>query len=306
MATPNELTWSSLTRAINEMKPPQRFLKGLIFGDDDPQTTPSVEISIEHRGREVAPFVKRGSEAYLVGGDSEQFYTVDTPMIRIKRPLHPSEYLFNRTPGTPIFINGRTQRQATRRKLARSIGKLETLIQNAEELLCGQALGGTITYNPSDGGTATNRYHKRNLDAFTIDFTGFGFQEVTLSTPDRWDEGTAYAGDPYVDFLRAQRGISDAVGLNPTHCIMGRQASEAFIQIPAVKEQLDNRRMLFGNLDLTQRFTDQGAHFMGTFGGIQVWEYNRQLELYPLNSLPGFPDESGSDVTPFILDDKAA
>lgn len=305
MATPSELTWTSLTRAVNEMKPPQRFIKELLFPSFETKSTRTIELSIEHRGRQVAPFVKHGSEAFLIGGDQDQFYTVDPPMIRIKRALQPSEFMFNRQPGTVIFISGGSQRAAIRKAIAKASGKLLFLIQNAEEYLCCSALNGAVTYNPNDLGSAGSLYHQRLLDAFTIDFTGLGYGGTALLSTDQWDNAS-YAGDPYVDFLRAQRAISDGVGLNPTHAIFGRNAAEAFVKLAKVKTQLDNRRMLFGNLDLTHKFTEQGAHFMGTFAGIQCWEYNRQVELFPTTGLLGaYGPESATPASPWLLDNDA-
>ena len=76
MATINELKWASMTRAINEIKGPQTFLKTLLFGNEDPKPTEDIEISTFTGGRDAAPFVKRGAAGLLVSPFGETFATV--------------------------------------------------------------------------------------------------------------------------------------------------------------------------------------------------------------------------------------
>jgi len=169
-------------------------------------------------------------------------------------------------------------------------------MQNAEEFLACQAIAGAISYNPTDAGDPNGFFsHRRVFDAFTIDFSSLGYSERTLTTGMEWDTTVTagYQGDPFEDFLNCKRDISDASGLAPTHAIFGRAASTAFVKLQQVRDLLDNRRLLAGNIDLTNAFTDQGALFLGSFAGVQCWEYQRQMELFPKGGFLG-TDESNA------------
>lgn len=257
------LQWASLTQAINEIKSPNQFIKKLLFGDHQPQATENIEFGVFTGDREVAPFVERDGEAIPVSGYGEVFQTVSPPNIRIKRPVKPSTLLFNRHPGEVIFIESQDQLvSAAERHVARDVKRLADLITNAEEYLCALALRGVISYTAADEAN------------FTITLPKPSGNNVTLSL--FWDGGSE---DPAADFATAKKLISDEVGLQPTDCIMGSEAMDAFMASDAVKAILDQRNIQAGQLSLEEQFRDDGAIYLGRFCGVKCWGYPRTVKV---------------------------
>lgn len=272
MATSIEcLKWQSLTAAINEIKSPNSFIKNLLFGRHQTFPTESVEVGLLTGARDMAPFVRKDGEAILVGGLGESFRTVGFPSIRIKRPFTASELLFGRRPGTVIFPTKGQQLSAIEQHIARDLQHMADMIANAEEWLCAQALTGEISY------TAADEAH------FVVTMpkpTGH-----TLNVAATW--GTAATATPGVDFLAAKRLMHEEHGLPVTDALLSKAAAANFIKIAEVKELLDNRRILIGDLDLRRQFEASGALYLGEIYGVRVWEYGRAVIL---------PDGSSEDL----------
>ena len=256
------LSWSSLTQAVNEIKSPNQFLKRLVFTQHETQPTESIEFGLFTGDREVAPFVERDGEAIPVSGYGEVFQTVSAPNIRIKRPIKPSELLFNRRPGTVIFPGAGEIVSAAEAHVARDAKRLADLVTNAEEYLCALAIRGVISYTAADESN------------FTITIPKPAGNTVTLAT--FWDDP---AGTPSADFLTAKKLVSDEVGLGITHCILGSEAMTAFLQNDEVKALMDINNVSAGALTLMEQFNQDGAIFLGVFCGVQVWGYPRTVKV---------------------------
>lgn len=257
------LSWASLTAAINEIKSPNQFIRRLVFGAHETQPTETIEFGVFTGDREVAPFVERDGEAIPVSGYGEVFQTVSPPNIRIKRPVKPSELLFNRRPGTVIFAQSADQIvSAAEAHVARDVKRLADLVTNAEEYLCCLALRGVISYVAADEAN------------FTITIPKPAGNNVTLST--FWDD---LANDPAADFKTAKSLIANEVGLGVTDCVMGSEAAAAFLASDTVKGLLDNRNISAGTITLTEQYRDDGSLFLGTFCGVRCWEYARTVKV---------------------------
>lgn len=256
------LQWASLTAAINEIKSPNVFLKKLLFGNHDPQPTENIEFGIFTGDREIAPFVERDGEAIPVSGYGEVFQTVSPPNIRIKRPVKPSELLFNRRPGTVIFATSGDVVSAAEQHVARDVKRLADMVSNSEEYLCALAIRGVISYVSADEAN------------FTITIPKPSGNNVTLTT--FWDDT---AGTPSVDFLLAKQLCSDEVGLGVTHVILGSEAMTAFLGNDEVKALLDTKNVSAGALTLMEQFKDDGAIYFGIYCGVQVWGYPRTVKV---------------------------
>jgi hypothetical protein len=255
--------WQSLTATINETKSPNTFLKTLLFGAHQSFPTETIEIGLLTGDRTIAPFVQRDGEAIAVAGLGESFQTVGFPNISIKRPFTASELLFNRRPGSVVFPSGDQQLSAIEAHIARDMKRMADLISNAEEYLCSLALTGEISYTSADEHTFTVTYPKPGGH--------------TVNTAATW--ATASTATPSVDFTTAKRLIAGTHDLPTTHCIMSQEASTNFIQIAEVKTNLDNRRLLTGDLDLRRQFELSGALFLGNYMGVDCWEYARSVNV---------------------------
>ncbi len=266
MASADELTWASLTGAVNEIKSPNNFVLRLLYGNKDPKPTESIELSTLTGARVMAPFVRKNGEAIMVGGIGETFANVEPPNIRIKRPMTPSEVLFKRRPGTVIFPQGDEQVSAIQAHIARDAQHMADMITNAEEYLACQTLVGVINYEVND------------QETFQITFPKPSANNVTLSI--FWDDADLTLPVPEVDFLTAKRLASDAHGLTITDAIMGVLASAAFLKL--AKNQgglLDNRNVAIGQVTFNEQFRDDGVLFLGTYSGVRCWEYARTVEI---------------------------
>lgn len=272
MATPNQLKWASLTRAINEIKSPASFLKNMLYGVHNTYPTSAIELDFWRRGRMVAPFVKRGSPAFISKGHTEEFNQLTGfPHIRIKRPMKPTDLFDTRRPGTSIFIDSAGQSRAIAEYMAREMQNLDDDISNAEEYMVAQALRGQIAYS--------------NLEeeSFTITFPRSATHDITLTGTHLWTDALS---DPRLDFSTADKLTTDDVNLNVTDVILGDTAAEAFIANTKVSTQLNQNSpqpgngLRVGSLDLTQAWGTNGAMLLSpNMFGKRVWRYSRKLLL---------------------------
>ena len=259
--TINELKWYALTSLINEIKGPQSFLKELLFSNFETLSTEVAELSYLVGDRVMAPFVKKNGEAIPVEGLGHAFATVEMPNIRIKRPLTPSELLFNRKPGTVIFPSSGEQISAIEAHIGRDAQYMRDMITNAEEWMAAMAIRGTIEYSVDDEAN------------FTVTFPKPDAHSSTLSP--LWST----TSNPEEDIMDSKRLISNETGLSPTHMILGSNASKEFLKNAKILSLLDLRRANPGELSWKGNFTPQGAIFLGDWQGLQVWEYGRSLSV---------------------------
>jgi hypothetical protein len=254
------LKWRTMTAAINKIKTPQNFLKRLLFGSTEELTTEDIELSYLTGGRDMAPLVKKNGEALMVEGLGETFATVQTPNIRIKRPMTPSDILFTRRAGTVVFPTSGGQRSAINAYIARELKRLRDLVAYAEEWMVSQAIRGSIEYQVSPEENFQITYPRSSSHSFSVDTD--------------WDDSSS---NPEEDILKAKRLIADDVGLSPTHMILGETAAKVFMSNTRVTNLLDTRNYEAGGLTINNQFNEQGAIYLGRFAGLQVWEYSRSI-----------------------------
>lgn len=260
---PEILEWYSLTPMVNEMKSPRTFLRDRFFSDVETLTTENIVFSVLEGGREVAPFVKRDSEAIMAGGYDEKEYTIGAPNIRIKRPLEAADLIFRRHAGDVIFADGGTVEAAAEREVARQLQRLNDLVDNAEEYLCALAIRGTISYVSADEANFTITYPKPVANTITL--SNF------------WDGSSAA---PMQDSRDAKFVMHDAVSLNPTDVLLGSEATDAFLAADEVRALLDtNLNVNAGALNLSADVDGQGAMFLGIFAGMRWWSYPSQVTV---------------------------
>ena len=262
MASPRQvLSWASMTAAVNEIKSPNSFLQERLFSRHQSFETETVELSLLIGGRDVAPLIRKDSEAVLVSGYTEDFVSMKFPTIRIKRPQTASEVMFTRRPGTVIFPGASEQLSAIEQHLARDLQRMSDLATNTVELMCSEALTGIITMSGTDS-------HN-----FRVDFERPAAHNLSAATA--WSTSSA---DPHVDFLESKRLLNDEHGLPLTDAIAAKDSAAEFLILDLVESRLDNRRITSGEMDLTNMFNASGAIFYGRFFGVNFWEYGRALD----------------------------
>lgn len=281
-----------MTAMVNEIKPPHKFLRELLFSMEETHPTETLEIGILVGDRVVAPFVRRGAEAIEVTPFTEKLYNVSFPNIRIKRHLEASELLFVRRVGHVIFEDESGIMDAAQEHVARTSLRLVQMVEEAEEYLCAQAIRGTISYEV-DG-----------EEAFSVTFPRDTDHNVTLMN--FWD---GMSSDIEGDFRTALKLVNDATGLNVTDVILGNEATNHFLANAEVEKLLDVRRYQTGGIDFTQRFQQSGALYLGMpFHGVRVWSYTRATQIpaeQGLGSLSSF-DLIRSKYAEFVTADPAA
>jgi len=266
MTVIQELEWTYLTTLVNEVKPVQSFLMELLFSNHQTMPNDLLEIGTLRGDRSIAPFSAKDAEGIMVEGLNSDAFTLRPPQIRIKKPFTPTPLFFEREFGDVIHLQGGdSQVSKVAQHIARDSQRMVDLVRNAEEYLASQALTGTISYvNENDGA------------AFTVSYAKSAENTVTLTGADLWDASTS---NPSIDAHRAKRRLADAVGLIPTDAICGELAAEAFLKNANVKSDLDNRKLVSGDVDITTQFNEQGVIYLGNYAGIRWWEYSRQLNV---------------------------
>jgi|TARA_Y100000296_G_scaffold86150_1_gene124880 hypothetical protein len=267
MATITQLEWSSLTRVVNEIKSPNQFVKKLVFGASETFPTRSVEIGSYVGGREIAPFIREGAEAKMVEGLSTSLQSVQTPNIRIKRPFTPSDLLYGRKPGTPIFPSAGQVRSGVNGHIARDMQFLSDKITNAEEYMCCLALQAAISYTVDDEET------------FTITYPRPAGHTITGGT--KWDDATPADVTIEQDFRTAKKLIADESGLACTDVILGEEAAVDFMELIRINRLplLDANNMTAGQVTFSSSFDTDGVLFLGIFCGLRVWNYSRKVDV---------------------------
>jgi len=249
-----------MTGAINKIKSPNQFLMKLLYSDHRPQSTEVIEIDSWVKGRQMAPFVKKNSNAIPVEGPSQERVMVEAPNIRISRNVKPHELMFGRTPGSVIFPSSGNQRSAIQEHMAKELQPLADDIANTEEWMASQTLTGVLTYAVDSGDNFTITY-QRPADP------------AALTGDNAWTNG---ASDPLGDIHAAKRTMSEE-GFMPTDAILGAGAADAFLANTDLRAVMDVRNMSAGSMTFVEQFSDDGVIFLGSVAGVRFWEYNRSV-----------------------------
>lgn len=267
MALPSPvLTWTSLTKNVNLIKKPGGFLGQIMRVTEETLPTETIEIGTLRGERDVAPFVRVGAEAEMVGGLGEEMFTVQAPNIRIKRPFRPSELLFGRRAGTTVFPTEGEVISAVEQHVARDMNYMNDMILNAEEWLAAMALRAAVSYSVAD------------REVYTATFARAGAHSITPSV--FWNDATP-ANITAVASIRAITSlVAEAVGMGVTDAIMGSEVTPYFLKLPELVASINTQSGFnSGSVDLTQKWREDGAIFIGRWLGINWWEYPRTLRI---------------------------
>lgn len=254
--------WAALTSLVNELKSPNQFIRRLVFSSEELLAAETFEVPILIGDRVVSPFARRTGEAIEVTRYREQRLNVTTTHIRVKRHLEPSEMILDRQIGGSIFVDEGDVLAGAEAEVAKVSQRLNDMITEAEEYLSAQAIRGTISYEVDEE------------EAFELVFPRSASHDVTLT--DFWDTA---AGLPSDTFLQAKQLHSVDVGLAVTHCLLGSEATTAFLQNDEVRALLDIRNISAGQVTFNEQFNQDGAIFLGNFSGVAVWSYTRQTTV---------------------------
>lgn len=265
MPTTNLLHWRTLTAAANERKTPASFIKRLLFGREVTLPTKTVELSKIVRGRLMAPFVLRNSVAVKTSGHEESSRTVTTPYIKTVHDFTPGQLMDQRRVGTDLYVDASTVANTMALRISESLQYQNDDADNRIEWMCAQLLTGSLAYE-DEKQVSFEIDLERDTD-HTID--------VGAGSALYWDES---GSKPSETFLAVQRLLEQAVSLQATDVLLGEEATNAFLANAAVTADLETRRLITGNVDLTTQLLDSGALFLGApYRGVRIWSYTRQV-----------------------------
>lgn len=261
-SSPACLTHTAMTRTVNKIKLPNSFLRNKLFSSRVTYPTKEVEWGVLSADREMAKFVREGSQARFVAQLDEDRKLVTFPMIREKKVLKANEGMFQRHVGSVIFASKGEMISAYQAAVARELRDLSYRIANREEWMCAQALTGTLAYTDADGANFNVVYGKpAGHDADATDF------DVV------W---TNSAADPAEAFEAARAALDDEEGLPLTDAIMDNAAGQLFMGLAAVKTDLDRRNYEVGALAAGLAIRADGAQYLGIYHNTRCWIYRRE------------------------------
>lgn len=260
------LHWSTLTGAIRNVRPPNSFILNRFFNRRSRNIhTRTFELSYISRGRKIAPFVKRDGEAIFATGKTSSAQTVSLPHIRLKKAMSPSDVMHQRQAGTAIYPTPADQDAAIRNYIADEQMFLMDDVANTMEWMCAQSLQGAISYTGF------------GQESFTVTIPRAAGHTIVLSGTDEWSHASS---NPYQTIMEANQIVNDAEGMQITDIVMSPEAADAYSNNAKVLSLADNRRVNANGLDLTQRFREDGALYLGqNYMGIDLWRYDRSVEM---------------------------
>lgn len=292
--THDKLGWAFLTGAINETDRPISFYKTMFFGDTEIVPAETLELSYFEGQRRMAPFVAKNGEAVSVDPRSTKFANVSFPNIRVKRPMEAYDALTKRMPGQDIFATTGAFAQAASRVIAEDTEILSDVIDNREEWMCAKmAQNRLIEYSVSD------------MDSFKItmpyDATNMT-RDISASGTRNWATGSAV--NLIEDFQIMKRNSARYGKVQMRNAVFGRGAATAWMNLEIPRTLLDNRRLESGRQELQGVFDLQGVYYMGTFMGIDLWEYSgtytdddgNEQDFQQSNQVTFLPDPSASQA----------
>lgn len=268
-----------LTRVVNRTERPRRALTSLLFPDSTHEllTTETVQVDELTGTDEMAPFIEKDGEAIAVGADSGSSYTLDTPMISVKRALTASKMLFERQAGQTQIFTSEGQDvagEAIIRQIAKDVAKMERTVNKREEWMIAQLLVGVISYSVEGGASFTITTAKPSGNQF-------------VAPGGVWTGATP---TPLHDIKVVQRVLNDNEVGQATDAIgdvTAADALDALLESDTLK--LDNTRNVeVGEATLIAMYEANGMRYIGRIGGVRFWEYNAKFPADGTGTLTSF------------------
>jgi len=252
----------SLTEAVNKIKVRNRFLRRMIFGQEDEHATKLVQTDLIIGNRKIAPFVRRGAPGRVVDKLGRKTSLFEPPSIRLKKPLTADDLLHTRAPGSAVHVvsgSGDPLQNYRMKRIGMEQMDLKERIYAAEEWMCAQALSGVITYVGEEV-------------EFSIDMQMPAANKPTLSGGALWSAPTT--ATPLADIRGWKVLVSKATGLLPTMAVMTQAVFEAAIATTEVKDYMHKLNIDFGEIKTSENIIEMGAERVARLNGVDWYVYN--------------------------------
>lgn len=267
-----------MTQAITTLRPVGNFFRSTFFsGPAEEHNNLIVDIDIYKGQRKVAPYTKATSKSKPLARTQFKTGAFTIPYIKVSRSLEAVQTML-RSMGETIY-GSKTPEQRANEQMAKDLADLEESIVRAEELQAAQAI---VLAKISIKG--------EEVDA-EIDLLRDPLLTFTVAGADLWTAGTA---DIHQQLRSYARLVFSKSGFTPNMLIGGPAALDALFKNAAVRDLLNNRRMVAGAFDTSVSTSPYpGARRYGDLAGFDVWEYSEMyLDDADNTEKPMIPDDS--------------
>jgi len=247
-----------MVRALEQNYEPTTFLTRHIFGNTETHGSRNIDIDIVKGGREVAVYVRPQHEGKTVENKGYSTKTYKAPYVKEKMTTQADKFL-QRPAGQTVYMKDTAAKRA-RKEIGKNLKELGERLDRLEELQAAQAVQeGKITVK----GTGYDE---------EIDFAFAETHLPALANDAKWDEHDT--ADPIKNFSDWVQLIADDSGLYPKEAILGVGAGQNLLRCKSVKELLDNRRIVMGEIK-PQKYNREGVRYLGYLNepGIDLWVY---------------------------------
>lgn len=244
-----------MLQAIEMMMPVRTFLKDTFFPTVNTFTTETVDVDYYKGRRKMAPFVSPRMAGKVMDREGFTTKSFKPPMIKPQRIITGDD-INKRSIGENIYST-RSPEERAAELLARDLAELDEAITRREEWMVAQVLFTGQVHVKGDGVDAVVSY----------DFTN----KETLSGTNLWN---SVESDPIADLKRWRLEVIKKSGINPDRVIMASDVVDAFVSHEKVKESLDNRRIILGQIN--PETLPNGATYIGSISmlGLDIYSYD--------------------------------
>ncbi|WP_106494893.1 major capsid protein [Lentibacillus sp. Marseille-P4043] len=245
----------TMLAAVEMMKPAHTFLKSTFFPNVNTFTSENVDVDYYKGRRKLAPFVSPRHSGKVVDRQGFTTKSFKPAMVKPQRIITGDD--INKRSMGENFYSAKSPDERAAELLARDLSDLDESITRREEWMAAQILFTGKVDVKGDG-----------VDA-TLDFD-FSNNE-TLSGTSLWSSSES---DPIAKLKEWRLKVIKKSGVNPDRVIMASDVVDAFVRHPKVKEQLDNRRIILGQINPQQ--LPNGVTYIGSISslGLDVYSYD--------------------------------
>ena len=246
----------TMLRALEQMYPPKSFLLNTFFPTVETSDTEYVDIDIIKGKQKLAPFVSPKRQGKFVEDSGYTTRTYKPPYIKMKKVFAGAD-IFKRQMGQHIYQGGANPAQRAAQKLGRDLSELREMIVRREEWMAAQALNSGTIVVKGDG------------IEDVLDFQMPKDHNITLTAEKLW---THEKSDPEQNLRHWKRKIARDSGLTANIAILGSDVTDALINNERVYKQLDNRRIVLGEIKPAE--LANGVTYIGNLGGVDLYGYD--------------------------------
>lgn len=251
---------SILADVVADLKRPASALLDRYFGTERRFDTESVTVDVMKGRRTIAPLVSPFVPGKVQQRQTHSTREIKPAYVKAKTPFDPVTTPVERQPGEAIGGSLSAQERHDR-ALIRELEAQMAQIVRREELMAAEALRtGKLVLVGEDYPTTEVDFQRDN-----------SLSVATLTGNNLWSAySTAKPAKNFEAWAKLVRQIS---GVNPTDVIMGDDAYGEFIEIAAVRDQLDNRGIT-GSSQQPGTEVVEGLSFQGVFNRRNIYTYS--------------------------------